>query len=101
MHYFDTSFLVPFFLDEPTSSQVERFLKEQDAGASAISLWTCADFSSAIAQQVRLGNLSSDTALEVESEFDALISETFVTVAPTAEDFERSRLFLRRHETEL
>ena len=101
MNYFDTSFLVPFFLEEPTSSQVERFLERQPTGTPTISLWTSVEFSSALAQQLRIGKLSQEAALEAETEFNSLISASFVTVAPAAEDFERARQFLRRHETGL
>ncbi len=101
MNYFDTSFLMPFVLDEPGSAAVERFLKAQPTGMATTSLWTCVEFSSAMGQQVRIGRLSSEEAIEAESGFDSLMSEAFVMVAPTAEDFEQSRRFLRRHETGL
>jgi len=101
MNYFDTSFLVPFFLDEQTSGRVERFLRQQPTGESTISLWTRIEFSSVLARQVRIGGLDPDTALGIESEFDALMAESFVVVLPVAGDFDLSKQFLRRYETGL
>ena len=101
MIYFDASFLVPFFLDEQSSRRVERFIRQQPQGEPAISQWTRIEFSSALARQVRLGSLASDSALEIDFEFDAVMADSFVTVAPAAGDFELSKQFLRRYETGL
>jgi predicted nucleic acid-binding protein len=81
MLYFDTSFLVPLFLDEQTSTRVERFIRQQGPGEAAVSLWTRIEFSSAIARQVRLGKLGPQTALEIDFEFDSIITNSFVTIS--------------------
>jgi uncharacterized protein len=101
MLYFDTSFLVPFFLNEQSSGRVERFIRQQPKGEPTISLWTRIEFSSALARQVRLGNLAPESALAIDFEFDSIMAESFVTVSPIAGDFELSKQFLRRYETGL
>jgi len=101
MRYFDTSFLVPFFVDEPTSGRVEQFLKRQEPGQAAISRWTCIEFSAVIARRVRIGSMKRETAAEIEDAFDLLAAESFIVVTPTPQDFERAKQYLRRYETGL
>jgi uncharacterized protein len=101
MNYFDTSFLIPFFLDEQASTRVDRFMRRKREGELAISLWTRVEFSSAIARQMRVGRLTEQDARRIDSEFDEVTAASFVTLAPTAADFELSRQFLRRYETAL
>jgi predicted nucleic acid-binding protein len=101
MNYFDTSFLVPLFVDESTSSRVEQFLKRQDAGQIAVSQWTCVEFSGVIARRIRIGSMSGDSAARIESAFDTLTAESFVVIAPTPTDFELATRYLRRYETGL
>lgn len=101
MLYFDTSFLVPLFLEERTSNQVEHFLKGQSKDELAISHWTRLEFSSFLVRDVRMGDLDRNSALEIDAEFDAIVDQTFTTVAPAIEDFELARAFVRRYETRL
>ena len=101
MHYFDTSFLVPFFVDEPTSRQVEQFLRRQPVGEASISQWTRIEFYSALARQVRIGSMKPSTAAEVESAFDSLVAESFATILPVQADFDLAKQFLRRYESGL
>jgi len=58
MVYFDTSFLVPLILIEPTSIQIQRFLRRQNAGELATSHWARLEFSSLVARDVRMGVLT-------------------------------------------
>jgi predicted nucleic acid-binding protein len=101
MTYFDTSFLIPYFLDEITSSRVERFIRLQSAGEVTISLWTHVEFSSAIAGQVRIGRLTEGKAHEINAAFDAVATVAFTTLVPAAGDFDLSRQFLKRYDTGL
>ena len=101
MHYFDTSFLVPFFVDEPTSSRVEQFLRRQPPGKVAISQWTRLEFSSALARQVRIGSMSANAAAELGAAFDSLVARSFVMISPVSSDFDLADRFLRRFDTGL
>ena len=52
MLYFDTSFLVPLFLQEQTSTRIERVFAELAGQDLAISHWTRVEFSSLLAREV-------------------------------------------------
>jgi len=101
MLYFDTSFLAPLILREPTSGKVETFLTRQPAGELAISHWTRAEFSSLIAREVRMGGLDRQAALDADAQFEAIVMESFVVLLPSANDFGLCKQYLRRYETGL
>jgi predicted nucleic acid-binding protein len=101
MHYFDTSFLVPFFVDEPASARIEQFLKRQTQNVATVSQWTCIEFSAAVARRVRAGTITTERATKLENTFDLLMIESFLMISPTAKDYELARQFLRRYETGL
>ena len=58
MLYFDTSFLAPLILEEPSSDKVEAFIAKLPAGQLFLSQWTRVEFSSLIAREVRIGGLA-------------------------------------------
>ena len=101
MLYFDTSFLVPLILIEPTSTRIQRFLSRQEAGELAISQWTRVEFSSLLARGVRMGALTRKEALFADTQFEMLVSESFIVLLPGAEDFELAKQFLQRYGTGL
>ncbi len=101
MLYCDTSILVPLFLHEATSGRVERFFSRQPEGELSISHWSCIEFSSLLARDVRMGLFSSKMALEIDTEFEAMVAASFFTILPTINDFSLARQFLQRHETKL
>jgi predicted nucleic acid-binding protein len=98
MNYFDTSFLIPLFLNEETSSRVDRFIRGQQPGDLAISQWTRVEFSAVIGRQVRLGKLTPEAALDVDHQFDAIAASSFLILVPNAGDLELSKQFLRRYD---
>lgn len=101
MLYFDTSFLVPLIVREDTSAEVERFIKSLPASELTVSAWTCVEFSSQLARDVRMKVLNREQAQEAEASFDALVHGSFAVVVPTAEDFDQARQYLRHYETGL
>ena len=101
MLYFDTSFLAPLILREPTSGKVETFLTRQPAGELAISHWTRVEFSSLIAREVRMGGLDRQAALDADAQFEAIVVESFVVLLPIADDFGLCKQYLQRYETGL
>lgn len=101
MLYFDTSFLVPLILIEPTSIRVQRFLGRQAAGELAISHWTRVEFSSLLARDVRMGVLTRKKALYADTQFETLVNESFIVLLPGAEDFELAKQYLQRYGTRL
>jgi predicted nucleic acid-binding protein len=101
MLYFDTSFLAPLILQEATSARVERFISGLPVGELAISHWTRVEFSSLLAQEVRMGGLEAHAAGEAGAQFDSIVEETFAVVLPDANDFDLARKYLAAHETGL
>ena len=97
MHYFDTSFLAPLFLDEPTSGAIERFVAALPVGTLAVSHWTRVEFSSLLAREVRMGGLTAQTAREADAQFEAVIFESFAVLLPGAEDFALAKHYLANH----
>jgi uncharacterized protein len=101
MLYFDTSFLVPMILAEPTSDRIERFLTRQIAGELAVSYWTRLEFSSMLAQQVRMGVLDPRAALEADAQFDTMVNGSFMLLVPRTDDYELARRYLQEYRTGL
>src|SRR5438270_4481996 len=101
MLYFDTSFLVPLVLRERFSEEVENFLKRLPAEELTVSQWTCVEFSSLLARNVRMRITTGEKALEADREFDDLVRRSFLVIVPSVEDFDQSRKYLRDYKTRL
>lgn len=101
MLYFDTSFLVPLFLQETTSTKVERAFAELAGQDLAISQWTRVEFSSLLAREVRMGGLAAAAALEVDAEFETVATASLIVLLPRVADFERAKEYLARHQSGL
>lgn len=101
MLYFDTSFLAPLILQEPASSKIERFMAGLAGSELAVSHWTRVEFSSLLAREVRMGGLDGATARDADSQFEAVIAESFVVLLPNADDFGRAKNYLQNYRTGL
>ena len=101
MRYFDTSFLVPLILPEATSEPISGFLEALPGDDLAVSHWTRVEFASLLAREVRMGALDPGTAREAGSQFETMISESFVVLLPNRDDFDRAREWLGNFETGL
>lgn len=101
MLYFDTSFLAPLILNEPTSTAVEQFMAGLPAGELAVSHWTRVEFSSLLAREVRMGGLERQAADAADAEFEAIVMESFVVLLPDADDFYLAKKYLGNHATGL
>jgi uncharacterized protein len=101
MRYFDTSFLAPLVLEERNSSRIARFVAGLPAGEFAISRWTEAEFASRLARDVRMGALRGDEAREADALFEDVIRQSFVVLAPGADDFALARRYLHNYDTGL
>src|SRR5207253_2331803 len=67
----------------------------------AVSQWTCVEFSSLLARNVRMRITTGEKALEADREFDDLVRRSFLVIAPSVEDFDQSRKYLRNYKTRL
>ncbi len=101
MIYFDTSFLVPLFFVEPTSSEVRRVLAKVPDGEAMTSEWTRLEFASVLAREVRVGGLKPLKAAELEDRFASIILPAFAMQRLTPDDLDVARQFLRDHLTGL
>jgi uncharacterized protein len=99
--YFDTSFVIPLVLPEPTSDRIAAFVRELPAVQFTVSHWTRVEFSSLIAREVRMGGLDVRAAAQADARFEAMIDESFAILLPKAEDFALAKQFLSRFETGL
>ena len=88
MIYLDTSFVAPLLLPEASSAKVESVLTGLVPGEAAVSLWTRAEFASAVARRVRIGEMTADAALRATRRFDELIEQSIQLLAPMADDFQ-------------
>lgn len=101
MLYFDTSFLVPLILPEPTSNKITAFVRRLPAEEFTVSHWTRAEFSSLIAREVRMGGLEVQAAMQANDRFEAMLDESFSVLLPNADDFALAKQYLRQFETRL
>ncbi len=101
MLYFDTSFLAPLILEEPTSAGIESFIAKLPAGQLYISHWTRVEFSSLISREVRMGGFSEKHALTAIGQFDELVMDSFQVVLPGAADYELAKAYIQRFATQL
>lgn len=62
MVYLDTSFLIPYYLEEATSQAVDSILQKASSAGLAISPWVTVEFASALARRVRMGALPASIA---------------------------------------
>lgn len=101
MQYFDTSFLVPLILPEESSDPIARFFADLAGENLAVSHWTRVEFSSLLAREVRMGDLSADAAREADARFEAMVDESFALLLPNGEDFNLAKEYLGCFETRL
>lgn len=101
MLYFDTSFLVPLFLQEAASARIQRTFTNLAGQDLAISQWTRVEFSSLLAREVRMGGLDAEAAQEADGEFEAVAQASFMVLMPTGEDYGLAKQYLSRHRTGL
>ncbi len=101
MLYFDTSFLAPLILPEPTSDKIAAFIGTLGAEHFTISHWTRIEFSSLLAREVRMGGLAPQAASRADARFDSMVSDSFTVLLPNAEDFGMEKQYLGQFETGL
>lgn len=86
MHYFDTSFIAPLFLEEEKSKHVEQILRKIDQDR-VISHWLRVEFASLISRYVRMKTFTTSQASRIIENFEIVITESFETIMPTVSDF--------------
>lgn len=100
MHYFDTSFIAPLFLNEKKSKYVEKILQSIQNDRIA-SHWLRIEFASLIAKYVRMKLLNEARATQLVARFETLIMDSFVLITPTVADFNLAISLLKNSESGL
>ena len=101
MIYFDTSFLAPLILPEPTSDKIATFIAQLPTQPFAVSDWTRVEFASLIARIVRVGSLDARAALEADAKFETMVQRSFDLLLPSRNDFSLAKQYITRFETGL
>ena len=95
MFYFDTGFIVPYFLPEAASLQVENFLRKFESGLT-ISQWTKTEFSSAVGMKCRRGQISSEEAGAAYGRFEEIVAAYFHVLPVQEKDFALASKYLQQ-----
>lgn len=101
MLYFDTSFIAPLYIPEPTSEQVRQLTYTLSQQYIAISEWTCVEFTSMVARRVRMQQLGENAAQTLLTAFERISHTQYVILTPSQADYSLANLFLRNFGTGL
>jgi uncharacterized protein len=101
LRYFDTSFLVPVLVAEPTSTAIASFFADHSLGDRAISHWVRVEVAAMLARDVRCGAISTRQSAELGSTFEALTSRSFMVLLPDRADFDFARLLVGNAQSAL
>ncbi len=97
--YLDASVLVSMFVADANTERAWRWA--EDHGAAICSLWTVAEFSSALGGQVRVRRLEPSERQRAEAQLDQWLGRDREPVAPSAEDLVVARRMLRETASSL
>ncbi len=91
--YLDTSVLVSMFVADANTPRAWRIAEQYQQ--TICSLWTVAEFSSALGVQVRMDRLAPTERLSAEARLDEWLARGAEPVQPAPEDFAAIRHMLR------
>lgn len=98
--YLDASFLVTLFANDHFTPSARQFLKSQKP-VLLVSDFACAEFVSALAKRVRVGQFGMSEAQLTLSNFDAWRPRGAQNVSVTSSDIKVAEAFLRRSDLTL
>ena len=93
MIYLDTSFVVPLFINEAATEQVERYVRNLAAGSLCVSHWTRLEFAGVLARDVRMEMLDEAEARRIAERLEVYLAASFELLAPRIEDYELARRY--------
>jgi len=94
MVYLDTSALLPLFVRESSSDQVQAALAALANREPAISDWVLLEFNSAIAARVRSGSLDRREGSEAIRKCENLADASFVICSIVSDDIAAARVYV-------
>jgi predicted nucleic acid-binding protein len=98
--YLDASILVPLFINDAFTSRAKAFL-HSDAWLLIVTDLAAAEFASAIARRVRMGDVKEADARLVFSHFDTWTGQAARRVETSTADISAAEGFLRRLDLSL
>ena len=93
--YLDTSFIIALFANDAFSARAEQILEAEEP-VLLVSDFACAEFASAIAKRVRVGQFGMSDAQLALSNFDAWLPRTAQQMSITSADIKVAEAYLRR-----
>ena len=97
--YLDASVVVSLFVADANTLRAWRLVELHPV--AVISLWTIAEFSSALGVQDRMGRLKTKERALAEAKLDQWLGAGIEQIAPTAEDYLTVRRILRASQLNL
>nr|WP_295660791.1 type II toxin-antitoxin system VapC family toxin [Polymorphobacter sp.] len=93
--YLDTSVIVPYFIPEPCTPVINRFVRGPDRSL-IVSTLAAGEFASAISRLLRMNLLSQENAVNRLTAFDGWLSTAIETIEIEAADVRLAGMFVRR-----
>ncbi len=101
LRYFDTSFVVPTLIPEATSEAISIFVEGLAGETPTISHWVRLEFAALLARDVRMGVISASAAVRFDSNFEAMVAQSYTVLLPDQADFNLAKALLGIHPTSL
>jgi predicted nucleic acid-binding protein len=101
MVYLDTSFIVPYYIYEASSVQVNQIMVSLPIREVSISNWTLIEFASMLARKIRMREISVEVANYVFDSYDEEIRSAYEILMPTPLDYHLAVSLLRRPDLNL
>lgn len=98
MLYLDTSLLISILTPEAESARAQNWLKDQGQDEFAISDWTVAEFSSALAINLRSRKIAEADRAEALATFSRMARDNFTSLPIDSAHFHRAAQFADRYE---
>ncbi len=93
--YLDTSFIIALFANDAFSARAEQILEAEEP-VLLVSDFACAEFASAIAKRVRVGQFGMSDSQIALSNFDSWLPRTVQQMSITSADIKVAEAYLRR-----
>jgi uncharacterized protein len=93
--YLDASFLIALFANDAFTASARQFLKDEKP-VPIVSDIACAEFASAVAKRVRVGQFAMSDAQRALSNFDAWLPRAAQHMSIASADIRVAEAYLRR-----